>query len=156
LWHLEGQNVSALVDGYVSANPNNSAYEIKTVTNGSISFAEPHVVIHAGLPITADLETLNIDRVDGSSLADKRKHVSEVTVFFEESRGLWAGPDGDNLTELKSRSTENYDTPPNLITGVEEIVITPTWSSTGQVMLRQIDPLPLSILAVVPAGFLAK
>lgn len=155
LWHLEGEKVSIFADGFVVANPNNAAYVERTVTSGAVTLDKPYTVIHIGLPITADLQTLNIDTVQGQSLADKKKHVSKLTVHVESSRGLWAGPDADGLTELKMRSDEDYDSPIALETGTVELNIEPSWNSTGSVLIRQIDPLPLSILAVIPAGYIA-
>ena len=155
LSHLEGKAVSIFADGFVVANPNNPDYVERTVTSGAVTLDKPYSVIHVGLPITADLQTLNIDTVQGQSLADKKKHVSKLTVHVESSRGLWAGPDADGLTELKMRSDEDYDSPIELETGTVELNIEPSWSSTGSVLIRQIDPLPLSILAVIPAGYIA-
>jgi hypothetical protein len=40
----------------------------------------------------------------------------------------------------------------SLSTGVESIIIRPEWNSHGRVFLRQVDPLPLAILAVAPKG----
>ena len=153
--HLEGKKVSILGDGFVVANPNNSSYTEKIVVNGAVTLDKPYAVIHAGLPITADMETLNIDVPQGQSLADKKKNVGRLTIFTESSRGIWAGPDADNLTELKIRDDESYDDPVELATGTVELNIKPEWNSTGKIMIRQTDPLPLSILAVVPAGYLA-
>ncbi len=152
LWHLEGENVSVLVDGFVSANPNNTEYTVRTVTDGIVTFDDPHVVIHVGLPIVADIETLDIDTVQGSTLADKSKNISHLALYIEESRGIWAGPDSDSLRELKIRDEENYDDPIDLFTGVVDINLTGEWNNTGKVFIRQTDPLPMTILAVVPSG----
>lgn len=155
LWHIEGEDVSILADGVVSTSPNNDAYVVKSVTNGSVTLNDPHAIIHIGLPITADMETLNIDTLQGQTLADKKKHVGRVTLFVENSRGIFAGSDADNLTELKIRNSEGYDDPVALATGTIDINIAPEWNSTGKILVRQIDPLPLAVLAIVPAGFIA-
>ena len=74
---------------------------------------------------------------------------------------MWAGgeapnPNGTNqlsgLTELKAREHEFYDDPIDLATWNEEINIQSEWNSNGRVFLRQVDPLPMTILSVVPAG----
>lgn len=156
-WHLEGKDVSILADGFVFANPNNESYIVKTVTNGSVTLDSPASVIHVGLPIISDIETLNIDtQGDISSIADRKKDVNRLNMFIESSRGIWAGPDADNLTELKIRGVENedYDEPIVLKTGVVDINIKPEWKSSGSIFIRQIDPLPLSILAIIPTGYM--
>lgn len=154
LWHLEGRAVSAFVDGFVSASPNNSSYEARTVTNGSITLDEPHAVIHVGLPYVSDMETLDIDIAGPSTLADRKKMVNKLTMFVESSRGIWAGLDADNLTEFKLRNEEGYDDPVSLATGTIDVNIKSDWQTNGSIFIRQIDPLPLSVLAVVPTGYI--
>lgn len=154
LWHLEGEDVSIFADGFVSANPNNPAYEVKSVASGSITLDEPHSIVHVGLPITADLETLNIDTNMGQfqSIADRQKKINRVTLFVESSRGIWIGNHADSLTEFKTPFQSNLDLPTELRTGAININIKPEWNSSGHVFIRQIDPLPLSILSIVPSG----
>lgn len=157
LWHLEGEDISAFVDGYVSANPNNSTYEIKTVVNGTITLDDPHVVAHVGLPVTADFETLPLDNLTSETWSDKKKQVSKVTMFVEDTMGLFVGPDEDNLTELKQRDLDNGLSNPIVIeSGVVKLNITSEFNDTGSYLIRQIDPVPASILAVTPSGFLAN
>lgn len=163
LWHLEGESVSAFGDGFVVANPNNDAYDVLTVTNGVLTLDKHYSVIHVGLPYISDLETLDIDTPQGETLADKRKLVSKVSLFVEKSRGIWAGPkppsDDDtdpleDLYELKVRDDENYDSPVALQTGVVDINIKAEWNQGGRVFIRQVDPVPLAVLAVVPIGLM--
>jgi len=156
LSHLEGRQVSVLADGFVVANPNNPEYDVQTVTDGAITLEKPYTVIHVGLPYISDLETLNMDNAEGASLADKRKNVSSVTVMLEDSRGGWVGPNASSLNEFKQRNTEGYSDPVALRSGAEEIDIQPEWNSNGGILIRQTDPLPLSVLAVIPSGYLAK
>ena len=158
LWHLEGEQVSVLGDGHVVANPNNAKYNAITVASGAITLDKAYAVVHVGLPITADLETLDVDQPDNSSLAASRKHVSQVHMHVHKTRGLWVGAelpetdaiDTNLLTEPKLRNEEGYDDPVALRTGVIDLVIPPEWNSNGRVSLRQSDPLPASLLSIVP------
>lgn len=161
LWHLEGKDVSVFADGFVVANPNNSEYETVTVSDGAITLDRPYGVIHVGLPITADFETLDIDTTQGETLADKKKLVNRVSLFVESSRGIWVGgkpPEDDTvdplegLVEMKLRDTEEYDDPTDLETGPIDINIQSEWNSNGRIFVRQVDPVPLAILAAVPTG----
>lgn len=155
LWHLEGEDVSILADGSVVANPNNNAYTVKTVADGSVTLDEPHAVVHVGLPVTADLETLNIDSPRGTTLTDKSKTITKLIMLVEETRGIFGGVDKDkNLIEAKLREDEAYDAPVDLLTGTIEINITGEANDTGKVFVRQIDPVPATILSIVPAGYL--
>lgn len=163
LWHLEGENVSVFADGFVVGSPNNDSYTQYTVTNGAITLNRPYAVIHVGIPITADIETLDIDTAQSETLSDKKKLVTKVSVSLEASRGLFAGaspPSDDSddplegLNELKVGADRNYNDPPSLSTQVEEVTIKSEWNSNGRVFLRQVDPLPLTVLAIYPSGFL--
>ena len=159
LWHLEGKQVSVFADGFVAANPNNASYETVTVSEGKISLDKDYALVHVGLPITSDLETLDIESFQGETLSDKKKNVSRVTMFVESSRGIFSGtkpPVGsdnlEGLDELKIREDESYDSSVSLRTGVVDINIRPEWNSNGRVFIRQVDPLPLSVLSIVPTG----
>lgn len=162
LWHLEGQEVSVFADGFVVANPKNASYDVLTVTNGTIVLDRPYGVIHVGLPYMSDIETLDLDSTDGETLMDKKKLVGKVTMAVESSRGIWVGstpPTDDDvnpvegLTEMKLRDTEDPNDPVDLETGNIDINIQSEWNQNGRVFVRQIDPVPLSVLSVAPAGF---
>jgi len=163
LWHLEGEDVSVYGDGFVVANPLNSAYTTLTVTEGIVTLDRAFVQLAVGLPVTADLETLDLDSASGESILDKKKLVSKVSLHVQASRGLWVGgepPEDDDadplkdLIELKIRNDEGYDDPVLLRTGVVEVIIKGEWNSNGRVFVRQVDPLPLTVLAIAPAGLI--
>jgi hypothetical protein len=73
-----------------------------------------------------------------------------VTVRFARSRGLLIGPDTDNLVEMKQRENEAYGEPTALLTGDKLITLLPQWNTNGRLFLRQKDPLPMTILAIIP------
>lgn len=161
LWHLEGQDVAVFADGFVIANPNNAAYTTVTVTNGQVTLERPYAVIHIGLPYTSDVETLDIDTVNGQPIAGEARIVNAVKMHLEETRGLWLGsePPSDDTTdpleglyELKVRNEESMDDPPALFSGVESITIQGKWNTNGRVFIRQIDPVPFTLLSVIPDG----
>lgn len=161
LWHLEGQDVSVFADGFVVGSPNNQAYTTITVTNGVATLNRAFGVVHVGLPITADIETLDIDTPQGQTIADRDKLVTGVSMYVENSRGAWAGtqpPSDDDddplegLYEVKQRESEPYDDPVDLATEVIEINLESRWNSNGRVFIRQVDPVPLTVLSIVPNG----
>lgn len=163
LWHLEGQAVSVFADGFVIGSPNNEAYSTYTVTNGQITLDRPYAVIHVGLPITADIETLDIDTVQGETLVDKKKLITKFTVWLEKSRGFFSGPkppeddDADplqGLYETKLRDEESQDEPVELFTGTKTDLIRAEWNNNGRVFARVVDPVPVSFLAIAPSGMI--
>lgn len=164
LWHLEGKKVSVIGDGFVVANPHNDAYGVLTVLNGAIDLPQSYSVIHVGLPITCDLETLDIEAQQGETLIDKKTRIGRVWVHVEKSRGMWIGPrppeneDEDflgDLTEFKPRQDEGWDDPPALITDKIGLAIKAQWNSNGRIFIRQTDPIPMSILSIAPDGNIA-
>lgn len=142
LSHLDGKTVSILADGHVAPQ--------KVVSSGAVTLAQAAGVVHIGLPIQADFETLDISAPQGETIRDKNKIIQAVRMLLEESRGLYAGRDASNLIEYKQRAQEGYDAPIELLTGIADILIGATWSKSGRVFVRQSDPLPLSILAAIP------
>lgn len=142
LSHLEGKTVSVLADGNVLPQV--------VVTGGSIAIANAAGVVHVGLPIEADFETLDLSVPSAETLLPRQKIVNAVRLMVEESRGIFAGPDADHLLEFKQRSNEAYDDPVDELTGMATVRVPSTWSKGGRVFVRQSDPLPLSILAAIP------
>jgi hypothetical protein len=147
LSHLEGKTVSVFADGFVETP--------QVVTGGSITLSEPYGLIRVGLPITADLETLDLDLPGSQSLLGKPKIVQEVTLIVERSRGIWAGPDTAHLQEYPPRAGEALDDPPALITGPVTIKLQSTWNSNGRIVVRQTDPLPIAVLGAMPTGIVS-
>jgi len=147
LGHLEGETVSILADGSVHAQ--------RVVDNGTIQLQEPAAIVHVGLPIEADFETLDLNVPDGETIRDKQKIISAVRLIVQDSRGMWAGPDADHLYELKQREFENYDEPVRPLTGLAEFLIDSNWDKPGRVLVRQYDPLPATILAAIPEATVA-
>lgn len=155
LWHLEGESVSVMGDGFVVANPNNPSYPTLTVTNGALTLADPYGVIHVGLPYLSDMETLDLDVPEGDSLIDKSILTRQVTLMVAESRGLWAGlrvPESgtDGLTEFKLQPIDGSDSPPPLRTEAISQMVRGDYKAKGRCFIRQVDPIPAQILAVAP------
>ena len=141
LSHLEGKTVSVLADGGVESQ--------KIVSSGAITLSNPATKIHVGLPIQADIETLDLELGQPTSQG-KVKSVATVTMRVEKSRGGKVGASLDRLTEFKQRTHESYGEPTALKTGDIRVTIPSQWSSSGSIFYRQDDPLPMTLLAVIP------
>ncbi|MGY4333195.1 hypothetical protein ACVWWG_007612 [Bradyrhizobium sp. LB7.2] len=150
LAHLEGQSVVALADGNVVRN--------LTVSGGSVALENAASKVHVGLPMVASLQTLNLDlgQVQGLGTVQGRfKSISEVTLRVENTRGIFIGPyDGDRtsekLVEYRQRSTEAWNEAIAMYSG--DIRMTPhwDWNTAGSMWVKQFDPLPMTILAIMP------
>jgi hypothetical protein len=140
LGHLEGETVAILADGSVAPS--------KVVAGGSITLPRAASVVHVGLPYTSEMVTLDLEL--GPRAASKQRRVVEVLVRVERSRALWAGPDADHMTEFKQRDQEPYGSAIGLLTGDMRLAIPPAWGRGGSIVVQQRDPLPLTVLAVIP------
>lgn len=147
--HLEGKTLAVLGDGCVVSNGFDAPDIV--VSGGVATLPRPYGVIHAGLPYESDLETLDLDVQSADPMGPKLKQLTHLTVHVESSRGLWAGPTVDQLHERRPTSvTANVAQP--VETEKWEVGITSQWSNRGRIVLRQRDPLPLTIVAIMPHG----
>ncbi|EFM18634.1 hypothetical protein [Pantoea sp. aB] len=143
LSHLEGKKVSVLSDGNVEPQT--------VVQGGKITLDSPGSLVHVGLPIMAEFETLDVNIANQETLLDKKLIISQVSMVVNASRGIWAGTNGKSLYEYAQREYEFYDKPVDEATGVIDINIDANWSKGGRVYVQQRDPLPLSVLAIIPS-----
>tara|TARA_R110000851_G_scaffold109088_3_gene231098 strand:- start:10635 stop:13430 length:2796 start_codon:yes stop_codon:yes gene_type:complete len=144
LHSLANETVSVLADGNVIKN--------LTVTgDGKLTTSRKYARVHIGLPYSSEIETLDpeISTRYVATAQGVKKHLSTITVRFERSRGMWVGPTTTDLVEMKQREFEAYGEPTSLLTGDKEITVTQRWNRNGRLVLRQRDPLPMSILAIV-------
>lgn len=144
--HLEGKSVAILADG----NTVGDFQSMLVISGGAVTIPNHAAVAHIGLPYTSDLQTMRINASSQETLFDKNKTVTSVSVIVEESRGIFAGSDEEHLFEFKQRYDEDYNSSVNPLTGVAKISIQNTWSGQGQVFIRQNDPLPLTVLGIIP------
>ena len=152
LTHLNGKGVAILADGNVVSESGPEGEPVNfVVSGGSITLPDHAAVAHIGLPYTSDLETLRINVSGQETLNDKHKTVSSVTVVVDESRGIFASAgEGKELWELKQREFEDYNSPTEMLSDTGRINIPNDWDGQGQVFIRQVDPLPLTVLAIIP------
>lgn len=147
LSHLEGRSVAVLADGNVIKG--------LTVENGKITLKHPASVVHVGLPYSAELETLDLTlpRQDGTQQGRSARLIS-VSVRVEKSRGMKIGAaEGDPVPfeamEFKERSTEPYDAPISLTTGIMTLGLNAGYSS-GRVRVIADEPLPCTVISLLP------
>jgi hypothetical protein len=142
--HLEGQPVSVLADGGVVKG--------LTVTNGSITLPAPASKIVVGYGFQAQLQTMYLDLgQETNSIQGKRKKVNALTIRVKDTRGLKAGRTFNSLIPIKELNrVTTLDLPIQLITGDERIVMDPLWDVPGQICLQVDDPLPATVLGVIP------
>lgn len=141
--HLEGATVKLY-------SPGNPTCEM-VVASGECSAAikleaniGAKVVCFVGLPVVADLETLDVPTQEKAV----QKLVKSVGFEVESSRGLWVGEDFDHLTEWRQRSVGDSYSGVSAATEFVKVNVQGGWKSTARGVLRRIDPFPVTLLGV--------
>lgn len=142
LWHLEGKTVIILADGAVVKG--------KVVTNGAVTLDVAASKVHIGIAYTSDLQTLPLGLEAEALGQGTEKNVNSVTMRVYQSSGIFAGPAFDRLREYPQRTTEAYGSPPAMVSKEIYIGLDPDWNPNAQICIRQVDPLPLTCLSLVP------
>ena len=140
LSHLEGKTVSILAEGAVMTP--------KVVSGGAIALDAPAYLVHVGLPYDCNLQTMPLALNMEGFGQGRRKAVNAAFLRVYRSGAMKVGPDATRLTEAKFRTVEPYGTPPALKTEEVEVMVTPSWQDSGQVYVRQSNPLPLTVVGM--------
>ena len=141
--HLEGETVSILADG--------SSHADKTVSGGSITLDRSSSKVHIGYNYTSLLQTLRLEAgaEDGVSQG-KIKRIHGVTARFLNTVGAEIGTDTTNLDRIPFRdSSMDMDTAVPMFSGDKEISFPSGYDNDAKVMIRQNQPLPMTVLAIM-------
>jgi hypothetical protein len=142
--HLEGQTVSILANG--------ATHPDKVVSSGSVTLDRSVTKAHIGLPYDSILQTMRIEAggTEGTAQA-KTKRISDLDIRVLNSVGAEVGPSEDDLDLIPFRkSSMAMDQPVPLYTGDKFIEFPGGYSNDGFVVVKQDQPLPLTILSIYP------
>ena len=132
-----------MANGYVVRN--------LTVSNGSVTLPNPASRVHLGLDYTSEIKTLRIDAGSLNPTSSSRtKKISSVGLYVEKTLGMWIGPDVDHMREAKFGLPALWGQPPDALTGLKSLTMSPSWNKDGQIVIQQRDPLPMTILSITP------
>jgi len=142
--HLNGQTVSILADG--------ATHPTKVVSNNQITLDRFATDVKVGLQYTSILKTMRIDAgsQDGTSQG-KTKRIYEVTARLFETVGVEVGPDLNNMERIPFRTSADpmdQGIPP--FTGDKQVEFRGNYDTDGFMMVRQTQPLPLTLLSLYP------
>jgi len=142
--HLEGETVSVLADGAVHPD--------EVVVGGSITLDRAASEVAVGLRYNSDLTTLRIEAGSADGTAQgKTKRIHRVLVRLHETLGLKYGPSASQLDTLTFRTaSDTMTTAVPLFSGDKELDWDGDYETKGQLHFRQDQPLPATIVAVMP------
>lgn len=134
--HLEAETVAILADGVALAE--------EVVASGVVRLDTSASVVNIGLPYTSDLETLRYERYGKQGTAQGEiVRIIETSLRVYETYGGYIGDDSDGIEALV------YATANALYTGDVRSHFSGGYDRNGQVLIRQSDPLPMTILALI-------
>lgn len=142
--HLEGATVAILADG--------ATHPSKTVSGGAITLDRSATTVQIGYGYQSNGWT---ERIEGGSQTGtaqgKTKRIGRIIVRLFQALGLKMGPNASNLDPLIFRTASDpMGAPPPLFSGDKEINNPSTYEKEGRIYFRVDDPLPCTILALMP------
>jgi hypothetical protein len=144
LGHLNGELCAVFADGAKHADATPSA--------GAITLTRYANKVHVGLKYSSILQTLRIETggAYGTSQA-KMKRIHQAAILFYRTLGCEVGRDEDNVEELTFReASDPLGESPELFTGHKVFTFAGTHDRDGYIYIKTDDPVPLSILAIMP------
>jgi len=146
--HLEGRSVSVLADG--------GPLEGFVVHEGSITLPRAYHVVLVGLPYTGKLKSLRVNGGDEAGPSQgRRQKTGNIILRFDRSIGGevgWEriGTDGclqeERWVPIKYRTLQQGNVASVPFSGDRSLTMPSGWDNRGQFLLRQKDPLPLTLL----------
>lgn len=146
--HLIGASVTVFGDGGVQG-------PFVVDNTGAVTLDNAVIVACIGLPIQAQIETLELvypygETVSGKSLHSVYKTIPRVNLIVNQSRGFMVGTDFDDLYETKMRWQEDMGEETQMFTGTVEVPVDSTSDISARVCIQVDDPVPVSILGIIP------
>ncbi|MEF2230873.1 MAG: hypothetical protein V3571_08090 [Pseudodesulfovibrio sp.] len=144
--HLRGRTVAVLADGAVQT--------AKTVApDGSITLDRPASVVHAGLPYASRLEPMRLESGSARGTAQtKKKRITKVAIRFHKTLGGKVGPDPEHLETIWFRSPSTpMGQAQEAWTGDKSVNFPRGWNRDGVITVVQDQPLPMTVLMLVPS-----
>ncbi len=142
--HLEGRTVSILGDGSVQPE--------RVVTGGNLTLQRAISKAIIGLPYESILQPMKLDAALSDGTAQGRKaRIHEIVARLHKSLGGEFSTDGQQWDKIYSRDMGDLmDSSPPAFTGDKKVYTGANYSDSADLWIRQVLPLPLCILALIP------
>jgi len=138
--HWAGQKVTVVFDGQVTELTASASSQIDSAF---VELTEAASNVHVGASYVCDLQTLPVAvQIEGVG-AGREKNVDRAWLRVYETSGLYVGPDETRLVPVT-----NLQTGATLQNGEKRTLISPSWNEDGQILVRQTQPYPASVLSI--------
>lgn len=157
LTRLANQAVSVFAEGQVISSPWNPEQDTLIVDEfGVLTLPDHYTWGYVGLPYYFEMESLDLDASDARTFTDKGKLINSSGVAVNKTRGGLIGSRENNeeptFEALTERETYGNTTSTETTTGVRNVPFPASWNMKGSLVIRQVDPLPISVLSIYPKG----
>ena len=145
LGHLAGRTVSVLADGAVVSDR-------AVAQDGTLVLDRPASKVHVGLPYRSRLQPMRLDAGSQRGTAQtKKKRVTKVAARFHNTLGGRIGPDETRLEPVYFRSPATpMGQSPGPFSGDKIVNFPKGWDRDGLLTIVQEQPLPMTVLMIVP------
>ncbi|MBC17712.1 MAG: hypothetical protein CL942_11750 [Desulfovibrio sp.] len=145
LEHLAGENVAILADGATRPNATVSP-------QGTITLDRPASTIQVGLPYASLAQPMRLEGGSHRGTAQtKRQRITKVAVRFHQTLGGKIGPDEHRMESINFRSASMpMGRSVGTFSGDKSVVFPKGWTRENILTVAQDQPLPMTILLIVP------
>lgn len=145
--HLAGATCTGLADGVVI-----TPFVMSAAGTFTLLTAASKVTV--GLAYSPQLKTLQLDLGD-PTVQTKPKKIPAIAVRVQETLGLWIGTHLANIVAMNDLVVGQVGSMTNevvtdLVTGDAQTIVDPDWTPQGQYYITQPNPMPATILGVIP------
>ena len=143
---LAGETVKVTVDG--ASHP-----DVVVSADGTVNLETEGRFITVGLYAPARYQSLYLDpEVGGSNSAQGyTQNIVKAYIRFYNTMGGKIGPTFDKMEEIQYRTPQDaMDEAIPLFTGEKQLNFPANWNHYAQVCVEQDEPLPITILAIIP------
>ena len=143
--HLNGYHAAVVSDGVPLGE--------YLVTGGAVTLPAAVTNAVAGIGFVAKLQTMQLDLGNEmQTVQGKRKRVAAASIRVRDTAGIKVGTTFSTLTPFVPNvsSTDIMTAAPGLFTGDMRLIIDPSYNVHGQVCVQQDNPLPVTVLGVIP------
>ena len=150
--HLAEKTIGIVADGCIQPQQVVQQLEINGQKTWGIELMIPVKNVQIGLPYVSELETLNLEvQTSAGTVQGKKKKIPRVSIRVLESCGGKIGASGDGeLDDLQWHTGDDYGGPMRLFSGDKTIRPPSGYNDDGRILIRQEDPLPFTLLAIIP------
>ena len=142
--HLEGETVDVAAGG--------AFYGTAVVANSTITLSDYYNTVHAGLNYVSKLQPMKLE-IPGQNISGRTKRVTDITCRFYNTLQCKYGSTEDSLLDVFSFTDDNDDDiegTQTLFSGDRKQEFDGDYETQGNIYLQVDEPLPCTILAIIP------